>query len=110
MDPTIQELINKLGVEAGKQAIQAVIRQWEERKRRKLDAAKNKEIREVAASMIQPATMEDVREFSPTYQAVSRTIKKKAAAKRRPAVKLVHRPGARKVLAVKKKSPAKKVR
>jgi hypothetical protein len=42
MDPTIQELLNKLGIEAGKQAIQAVIRQWEERKRRKLDAAKNK--------------------------------------------------------------------
>jgi hypothetical protein len=40
MDATIKDLLSKLGIEAGKQAIQAVIRQWEERKQRKVDTAK----------------------------------------------------------------------
>ena len=104
MDATIKDLLSKLGIEAGKQAIQAVIRQWEERKQRKIDTAKKKEIAEVAASMIQGATMDDVREFSPTYRAIKHVVAKKAAKKvAAPArKKLVHHKSARKSVVVKK--------
>lgn len=70
--------------------MQAIIRQWEQHKRRKMDSAKKKEIATATTSMIQAATMDDVREFSPIYQAVKHAPKKKGAAKRRVGI-AVHR-------------------
>ena len=82
IDPQIKDLMAKLGIEAAKQTMQAVIRAWEERKKKKLSAAEKSEISKVTASMIQMATMDDIREFSPVYRHISVVPKKGSAAKR----------------------------
>jgi hypothetical protein len=82
MDPQINDLLAKLGIEAAKQTMQSVIKAWEQRKKKKLSAAENKEIKLAAQSIIQAATMDDVRQYSPTYHRISGAAKKGSAAKK----------------------------
>jgi hypothetical protein len=82
MDPHINDLLAKLGLEAAKQTMQAIIKAWEGRKKKKLSVAENKEIKEATQSIIQAATMDDVRQYSPTYHRISGVAKKGSAAKK----------------------------
>lgn len=83
MDPLIGDILSKLGVQAGKEMIGGIIKHWEERKKKKkLTAADKIEIAEAAQDMLIQATMDDVREYSPRYQAIAQSVKKSAAAKK----------------------------
>ena len=89
MDPTTNDILSRMGVQAAKELITSIIRYWEQRKKKKLSVAEKKEIADAAQEMlIQAATFEDVKEFSPAYHAL-RHGKRSAAIARKPRRKLV---------------------
>jgi hypothetical protein len=90
--------LTKLGLEAAEQTMQAVIKAWEERKnkKKKLKAAEKIEIAEVTASIVQGATLDDVRRHDPAYHRLSMAVK------RAPTKRAAYKEAAPKRVAVKK--------
>jgi hypothetical protein len=97
MDPILQQLLQ----ESGKTVLAAALagcmaKLLRSKKKKQLTPKEEAQVQKAAEKMIHLATMEDVRRYSPTYQAVSRVMKrglarKKAAPKRAAAKKAVKR-------------------
>jgi hypothetical protein len=83
MDPIINDLLSKFGVESGKEVIQAVIQWWEKRKKRKtLTAADKTNIAHETNRMIRAATLEEVRRYDPAYDRLKNAVNRSAPKKK----------------------------
>jgi hypothetical protein len=98
MDPILQQLLQESGKTVLAAALAACMAKLlrSKKKKKQLTPKEEAQVQKAAERMIHLATMEDVRRYSPTYQAVSRVMKrglarKKAAPKRAAAKKAVKR-------------------
>ena len=90
MDPIIQELLKEGGKTVLATALTACLTKLLRSRKGKITTQDAEHIEKTADRMIQAATMDDVRLYSPAYHSVSRAVSKKSAAYKKAAPKKVH--------------------